>query len=117
MNDKQYGPKIGGKAWTNDHKESKKQPDYKSSNGEKFHIRADEAWLKSLVEALRGEGTYARIGVAVWENVQEDGKKSLYFELEAITVDPSESKEEAMQAPAAPPQIPTAPENYDDIPF
>jgi len=110
MNDKKYGPKISGKAWTNDHKESKKQPDYKSGNGEKFHIRADEAWLKSLVEALRGEGTYARIGLAVWENVQEDGKKSLYFELEAITVDPSESKEEATQAP-------TAPENYDDIPF
>tara|TARA_R110000765_G_C18768030_1_gene589760 strand:- start:242 stop:601 length:360 start_codon:yes stop_codon:yes gene_type:complete len=119
MNDKQYGPKITGKAWTNDHKESKKQPDYRTSNSEKFHIKADEAWLKSLVDALRGQGTYPRIGMAVWVNEQEDGKRSLYFELEAITVNPEDSKEEARgegfaSLEAAPEP---APKNFDDIPF
>jgi len=111
--DKKYGPTVAGKIWANDYKTSEKHPDYKTSG--KYHVQADESFIKGLVEALRGEGTEARIGISVWENEEKDGGKSLYLKLEAVAITPEEVQEVPVQQSA--PVIAPAPDNFDDIPF
>tara|TARA_R110000744_G_scaffold199074_3_gene318319 strand:+ start:4936 stop:5277 length:342 start_codon:yes stop_codon:yes gene_type:complete len=109
--DKKYGPTVAGKIWANDYKTSDKHPDYKTSG--KYHVQADESFIKGLVEALRGQGTDARIGISVWENEEKDGGKSLYVKLEAVAITPEEVQEAPPPQPAPAPLI----ESFDDIPF
>jgi hypothetical protein len=111
MPDKKFGPKIKGNIYHNNYKEGK-QPDYVSRG--KYAIPVTDEFLRHLVEALRGDGTEARISIGLWENEDKNGNTSFGIHMEAVSFTPQEVEVAPRQAetPPAPP-----PSTYDDIPF
>ena len=85
MPDKKFGPKIKGNIYRNDYKEGK-QPDYVTRG--KYAIPVSDEFLRHLVEALRGDGTEARISIGLWENEDKNGHTVLVFRWKPSTLPP-----------------------------
>lgn len=116
MESKKYGPKLRGNIYHNDYKKADNHPDYTQSG--KWQVQVTDEFLRYLVNALRTEGVEPRIGVALWENQDNNGNTSFGVEVEAVSYKPKDEQEQQPQREPEPPSEPPPPvDAYDDIPF